>query len=117
MRFFMTYSPHAPEGNFPPSRAKLDEMSQFVEEAMRTGELLFTEGLLPSSKGARVRCAGGQMTVVDGPFTEAKELVGGIAIVQANSKADAIEMAKRFLQVAGDGETEVRQIAEISDFG
>jgi hypothetical protein len=62
--------------------------------------------------GARVRRSGGKFNVVDGPFTEAKEVVGGFGLIQAASKAEAIEFTKEFLNVAGDGETEIRQIFE-----
>ena len=87
-------------------------MGKLVEEAMKAGWLLSTEGCLPSAKGARVRLSDGKFTVTDGPFTEAKELIGGFAIIQANSKEDAIEHTKYFLQVAGGGETEIRQLYE-----
>ena len=87
-------------------------MGRFIEEAFKEGYLLSTEGCLPSTLGARVRNSGGNYTVTDGPFTEAKEIVGGFALIQAKSKADAIEFTKRFLKVAGDGETEIRQLYE-----
>jgi hypothetical protein len=79
---------------------------------MRSGELLATEGCLPTALGARVRKDGSKVTVKDGPFTESKEVVGGFAILQARSKEHAIELAKEFLQVAGEGECEIRQIFE-----
>ena len=79
---------------------------------MKAGFLLATEGCLPSALGARVRISGGKVTVTDGPFTEAKEVVGGFAILRANSKEEAVEMAKNFLQVVGDGECELRQLYE-----
>lgn len=91
-------------------------MGKLIEEGMKSGTLLSTEGLKPSANGARVRLAEGNVTVTDGPFAEAKELIAGFAILQANSKEEAIEMAKGFLQVAGDGETEIRQLYEPSDF-
>ncbi len=117
MRFMMLYKPdRESEVGPPPSGESLAAMNKYIEERMQAGELLSTEGLLPSSRGARVRLSGGTITVIDGPFAEAKELVGGFAIVEAGSKADAIEMAKRFLRFAGDGEIEARQIAEMSDF-
>ena len=87
-------------------------MGKLIEEAMKAGWLLSTEGCLPSAKGARVRLSDGKYTVTDGPFTEAKELIGGFAIIQANSKEEAIEHTKYFLQVAGGGETEIRQLYE-----
>jgi hypothetical protein len=92
-------------------------MGNLIEEWSKKGVLLSTEGCLPSAKGARVRRSGGKLTVTDGPFTESKELIAGFAILQANSKAEAIELCKRFLEVAGDGESEIRQIAEADDFG
>lgn len=115
MRFLSIYK--TVETNAPPPPEHLAEMGKLIEESMKSGELISTEGCLPSAKGARVRLSNGKVTVTDGPFTEAKELVGGFAIMNANSKADAIEMAKRFLKVAGDGECEIRQIAEPEDFG
>jgi hypothetical protein len=92
------------------------DMGKLIEEMVSSGVLLSTEGCQPSSKGARVRLSGGRFTVTDGPFTEAKELVGGFAILQAKSKEEAIELTKRFLSVAGDGESEIRQLHEASDF-
>ncbi|MBV8114958.1 MAG: hypothetical protein JO300_09470, partial [Silvibacterium sp.] len=70
-----------------------------------------------SALGARVRRTDGKFTVVDGPFTEAKEVIGGFALISANSKAEAIESAKNFMNVAGDGEVEVRQIYEMPECG
>jgi hypothetical protein len=79
----------------------------------KTGTLLTTGGLLPIAKGGvRVRRSGGEISVLDGPFAEAKELIGGFAVIEAKSKEDAIEMTRRFLKVAGDGETELHQIME-----
>jgi hypothetical protein len=88
------------------------KMGKLVEDGMKAGFLLATEGCLPSALGARVRISGGKLSVTDGPFTEAKEVVGGFAILQANSKEEAIELAKNFLEVAGDGECELRQLYE-----
>jgi hypothetical protein len=90
----------------------MEEMGKLIEESMKGGVLLATEGCLPSALGARVRRSGEKFTVTDGPFTEAKELIGGIAIIQAGSKQEAIEHTKNFLKIAGDGETEIRQIFE-----
>jgi hypothetical protein len=87
-------------------------MGKLVEEGMKAGFLLATEGCLPSATGARVRLSDGKITVTDGPFTEAKEVVGGLAILQANSKTEAIELARQFLRVAGNGECELRQLYE-----
>lgn len=116
MRFMMMYKPAASEAGGPPSREYLEEMGKLIQEGMKSGTLLATEGLQPSAKGARVRLAKGKITVMDGPFTESKELVAGFAIIRASSKEEAIESAQRFLKVAGDGETEIRLIFEAEDF-
>jgi len=87
-------------------------MGQLIEDMTKSGALLATEGCLPSALGARVRLAGGKFTVTDGPFTEAKEIVGGFALIQAASKQEAVALTKRFLECAGDGETEIRQVYE-----
>ena len=107
MRFMMLYKP-GHESDTPPTQEEMTAMGQFIEEMARSGVLLATDGLQPSSKGARVRISDGKFTVTDGPFTETKELIGGFAIVQAKSKAEAIELAKRFLAVVGEGESEIR---------
>ena len=91
------------------------QMAKLIEESMKSGVLLATEGCLPSALGARVRRSEGKMTVTDGPFAETKEVIGGFAILQANSKEEAIEIAKRFLDVAGEGECEIRQIFTPTD--
>jgi hypothetical protein len=85
-------------------------MGKLIEEGMKAGYLLAVDGCLPSALGARVRLANGKVIVTDGPFVETKELIGGFAILQANSKAHAIELTKNFLGVAGDGECELRQL-------
>ena len=113
MRFLSIYK--AVETNIPPTPDHIAKMEKLIEESMRRGELLSTEGCLPSAMGARVRLSDGKLTVTDGPFTEAKELIGGFAILQANSKEEAVEMAKKFLDVVGDGECEIRQLFEASD--
>jgi hypothetical protein len=114
MRFLSIYK--SPERDAPPSEAEIAAMGAFIEEAAKAGWLLSTEGCLPSKLGARVRLADGQLTVTDGPFTEAKELVGGFAIIQASSKAEAIELTKRFMLVGGDGECEIRQLYAAAAF-
>jgi hypothetical protein len=88
------------------------EMGKLIEDWMKAGRLLATEGCLPSAMGARIRLTNGQFNVVDGPFAEAKEVVGGFALIRAASKVEAIEFTKEFLKVAGDGETEIRQVYE-----
>ncbi len=115
MRFLTIYK--TAETGVPPTTEHIAKMGQFIEELTKAGVLLATEGCLPSAKGARVRLSNGKLTVTDGPFTESKEVIGGFALIQAKSKEEAIELTKRFLKVAGDGESEIRQIAEAEDFG
>ena len=113
MRFMMIYKPADTkdmEAGVPPSQDDMMAMGQFIEEMAKSGVLLATDGLLPSSKGARVRLSKGKLSVTDGPFTESKELIAGFAIVQTKSKAEAIALAERFLRIAGDGESEIRQM-------
>lgn len=110
MRFLSIYK--TVERNTPPTQEEMAKMGKLIEEAMKGGWLLSTEGCMPSALGARVRRTDGKITVTDGPFTEAKELVGGLAILKADSKQEAIEMAKAFLSVVGQGECELRQLCE-----
>ena len=108
MRFLSIYK--SVERNTPPSQEEMAAMGNLIEEGRKAGWLLSTEGCLPSSLGARVRRSDGKVTVTDGPFTESKELVGGFAILKANSKAEAIELARKFLSHVGQGECELRQL-------
>ena len=101
------------ESDAPPTEEEMAQMGQFIEEMSRNGKLLATEGCLSSARGARVRLSNGKVTVTDGPFTESKEVVGGFALLEAASKPEAIELAKCFLAVAGDGECEVRELYEV----
>ncbi len=101
------------ERNTPPSPEEMAAMGKVVEQGFKEGWLLATEGCMPSKFGARVRRSGSHISVTDGPFTEAKEIVGGFAILKANSKEEAIQMAKDFLKFAGEGECELRQIYEM----
>lgn len=109
MRFLCLYS--KPEGA-PPTQQEMNEMGKLIGDAMKEGWLIGTEGCLPTALGARVRRSGDKVTVTDGPFTESKEVIGGYAIIKAESKAQAIELTKRFLAVAGDGLSEIRQVYE-----
>ena len=110
MKFLSIYK--AVERNTPPTQEEMANMGKLIEEGMKAGWLLSTEGCLPSTLGSRVRRSSGKVTVIDGPFTESKELVGGFAILKANSKEEAIRLAKDFLSVVGEGECELRQIYE-----
>ena len=111
MRFLSIYK--SAERGVPPSQEEMTKMGKLIEDEMKAGTLLATEGCLPTALGARVRISSGKLTVTDGPFTEAKEVVGGFALLSANSKKEAIELVKNFLHVAGhDGECELRQVYE-----
>jgi hypothetical protein len=119
MRFMMIYKPADTkdmEAGVPPTQDEMAKMGAFIGELAQSGVLLATDGLQPSSKGARVRLAKGKLTVTDGPFTETKELIAGFAIVQVKSKAEAIELAERFLKLAGDGESEIRLMHDLPAF-
>jgi hypothetical protein len=101
-----------------PDAKMMEEMGKFNEEMVKAGVMLSGEGLHPSSKGARVKFSGAQRTVVDGPFSETKELVAGFWIIQVKSKAEAIEWMKRCPNPsAGESEIELRQVYEMEDFG
>jgi len=115
MRFMMLVIPKGYESAKPgtmPDPQQVATMMKYNEALQNAGVLLGLDGLHPPSMGARVSFAGGKPKVTDGPFTEAKEVIGGLAILQANSKAEAIELLKEFLPVAGDGECELRQLYE-----
>jgi hypothetical protein len=111
MKFLCLYKSAKPEGT-PPTQEEMSTMGKLIEEWTKAGKLIASEGCLPSAMGARIRKSGEKFNVVDGPFTESKEVVGGFALIRAASKAEAIEFVKEFLIVAGDGETELRQVWE-----
>jgi len=98
-----------------PNKKLLTEMGKYNEELAKAGVMLAGEGLQPSSKGARVRFSKGKRTVIDGPFTEAKELVAGFWLWQVKSKEEAIEWLKR--APFEETEVEIRQVFEAEDFG
>lgn len=104
-------------GIMPTDETLWEEMSRYHEDLARAGALLDASGLHPSSKGWRIRFEGDRRTVVDGPFTEAKELIAGYTIVQVSSREEALEWTRRFPNPgAHDGEIEVRQLFELDDF-
>jgi len=111
MRFLgYTLANEAETPTEPPRPELYEEMGKFVEEATKAGVIVATGGISPTSEGAIVSLKGGEFTVVDGPFTEAKELVGGWALMECRDKAEAIEWTKRFLSVLGEGESRVRPV-------
>jgi hypothetical protein len=108
------------EAGVQPEEKLFAAMATYHEELAKAGALLDATGLQPSSKGFRVRYDGQKRTVIDGPFTETKELIAGYTLIQVKLKQEAIEWAKRFPNPHGEGsnsEIEVRQLFELEDFG
>ena len=108
MRYLCVYKSDKEE--VPPSQDEMTRMGQLIGEMMQKGVLLTTEGCKSSKHGARISIDNGKYTVKDGPFTEAKEFIGGLAIIKVNSKAEAIDWTKRFLSVVGKGTSEILEI-------
>jgi hypothetical protein len=105
-------------GVMPPEKL-IAEMAAYHEELQKAGALLDASGLQATSKGWRVKYSGGKRSVIDGPFTESKELVAGYTLIQVKSREEAMEWARRFPNPAGEGregEIEVRQLFELDDF-
>ena len=119
MRFMVIVkaTPESEKQGVLPDPQLLLEMGKYNEELIKAGVLLALDGLHPSSKGARVKFSGKSRTVVDGPFTEAKELVAGFSILQVKSLEEAIEWVKRGPNCSAvDYEVEIRQVFEMEDF-
>lgn len=113
MKFFMFHTPKPDQANQPPSPEFFAEMMKFLEEQKKAGVLLDTGGLLPISQGgALISCNNGEFTVLDGPYTESKELMVGYALIQVNSLEEAIKTSRRFYAIVGDGDGEIRQVME-----
>ena len=109
------------EAGVPPRPELMAAIGKLSQEMISRGKLLDSGGLLPSSAGAKVRVGGGKLTVTDGPFTETKELIGGYAVLRADSREEAIELGKQFMKLHADilgpsyeGELEIRQFADFS---
>ena len=120
MRFLMMVKANKDsEAGVMPDDKLIAEMGKYNEELAKAGVLLDLAGLQPSSKGARIRFSGGKRTVVDGPFTETKELIAGYWLIQVKSREEALEWAKRVPAPHGEGqegEIEIRQLFELEDF-
>jgi hypothetical protein len=119
MRFMIIgkATPESEKEGVLPHPELMAKMGEYNEEIMKAGILLASDGLHPSSKGARVKFSGNSSTVVDGPFTEAKELIAGFQIWQVKSLAEAIEWVRRAPKCSpGDSEVEIRQVYEMEDF-
>jgi hypothetical protein len=107
------------EAGAPPKPEDFAAMQKYNEEAVKAGVLLAAEGLVPTSKGARVKFRGEERTVIDGPFAESKEVVAGFSIIKAKSLAEAIEWVKGVPNVFpnGEAEVEIRKLMDVEDFG
>jgi hypothetical protein len=110
MRFISIFTPKV--ASAPPSPELIAAMGKLIEDGMKSGWLIATEGVQWGEVGTRVQKADGKITVTDGPFAEAKEVIGGYALLNVSSKEAAIELTRRFLEVAGDGTCEVHQLFE-----
>ena len=114
MRFMMIVKHRENQG--PPPKELMDAIQKIAQDAAQAGTMVGSGGLAPTAKGARIRLSGGQLTVSDGPFTEAKEVVGGYAQFDLSSKEEAVQSAVRFMELhkkhwpGWEGETEVRQM-------
>jgi hypothetical protein len=120
MRFMVIVKANkSSEAGVLPDEKLLAEMGKYNEELATAGVMLAGEGLQPSSKGARVRFSGSKRTVIDGPFSETKELIAGFWLIQVKSKAEAIEWVKRCPNPSPgtESEIEIRQVFEADDFG
>lgn len=104
------------EASAPPSKELIERMGAFVAEMANAGVMLGGDGLQPTVKGKRVKLASGKFTVLDGPFTESKELIASYALFQVKTMEEAVHWTKRFLEVLGKGECELRPIIEAEDF-
>ncbi len=110
MRFFMYAMGDDSVPAPPPTPELMEEMGKFMEDATKAGALVAAGGFAPSATGTKVTLANGEFRVTDGPFAEAKELIGGWALMDARDRDEAVEWAKRFLTIAGDGESNIRQV-------
>jgi hypothetical protein len=104
------------ESGVPPSPELIAKVGAFMEEVGRAGVLIGGDGLTPTSRGKRVKLENGKVTVTDGPFTESKELIASYALFQVDTMEEAVEWTRRFLEVLGGGESELRPIFEAADF-
>lgn len=113
MRFLMLYRPAdtaSVEAGAPPTPEMMARMGELIQRKIEEGKLLATEGCGPTRNGAKVRLSEGKLNVTDGPFSEAKELIAGFALYRAASTQEAIAEAREFLEIAGDGEVEIRPV-------
>jgi len=112
MKYLMTF---AASSKAPPTPEQMAAIGKFGQEMTEAGVLLMTGGLVRPTKGTRVGMSAGKFTVTDGPYAETKELIDGFALIRANSMEEALEHAKRFMSIAGDGEGEVLQVFDAAE--
>jgi hypothetical protein len=103
---------YTPEKSNPPTPDMMAKMNAFIDELTRAGKLIATEGRKAGAPGMKIRMRKGQLSVTDGPFTEAKELIGGFALMNLDSREEIVTLTKRFLEIAGDGESEIIEMFE-----
>jgi hypothetical protein len=115
MQFLMFYTPDPSRPVGPPSPEYIDEMNRLIEQSRKSGEMIATGGLTPIQQGARVKQADGNVTFTDGPYIESTEVIGGFALLELPSKEAAIESAKNFLKIAGDGQVTIRPLMNPTD--
>jgi hypothetical protein len=110
VKFLMTYQsiPGAP----PPTPEQLQKLGVFTEKHVKAGTVVLTGGLVRPTRGLQLKCVGGKASITDGPFTESKELIDGFALVEVKSKDEAVQIAREFMEVAGDGVGEILQVFE-----
>ena len=111
MRFISIFT-HEPKHG-PPTEAEMAAMGKLIEEGMKAGWLIATEGVNFGATGVRVHKSAGKITVIDGPFAETKEVIGGYALLKAATKDEVVELTRRFLNVVGQGTCEIYQLYEM----
>jgi hypothetical protein len=104
---------YKPEHSNPPTPEMMAKMNAFIDELYKSGKLIATEGRKAGAPGMKIRMRKGQLSVTDGPFTEAKEVIGGFALMNVASREETITLTKRFLDIAGDGESEIIEMFEV----
>jgi hypothetical protein len=112
MKFLMTFDG---ESKIPPTPEKLAAIGKYGQEMTEAGVLLMTGGLVKSTKGTKLKLSAGKYTVTDGPYAETKELIDGFALIKASSLEEAMDVARSFMAVAGDGEVEILQVFDAAD--
>jgi hypothetical protein len=108
MKFLMTYEQQPSQA--PPTPEQMAAIGAFTQEMAKSGVLVMTGGLERPTKGTRIKLSKGDFTVTDGPFAETKELIDGFALVEVSSRKEAIDLARRFMAIAGDGQGEILQV-------